>query len=104
VQKVLDRVTNSCLGDRIGAIHCKDVTVRDEGEVLVLHIDEAEMGTGFLDHEALIRASGRMAPWKCFTLEHIWDRAGWKPAYDHIQGVARRKGHRWTEPETVRPY
>lgn len=94
----------SYLGDRIGVIHCKDVTVRDEGEVLVLHIDEAEMGSGFLDHEALIRASARLAPWKCFTLEHIWDRGLWKPAYDRIQGVARRMGHRWTAPETVRPY
>jgi sugar phosphate isomerase/epimerase len=94
----------SYLGDRIGVLHCKDVTVRDEGEVLVVHIDEAEMGTGLLDHEALIRASDRLAPWKCFTLEHIWDRELWKPAYEYIQDVARRMGHRWTKPGVKRPY
>lgn len=94
----------STLGERIGVLHCKDVTVRDEGEVLVMHIDEAEMGTGYLDHEALIRASERLAPWKCFTLEHIWDRELWKPAYEYIQGVARRMGHRWTDAGVKRPY
>lgn len=88
------------LGDRIGVIHVKDVKVQDK--LLVVHIDEAEMGTGLLDHEALIRASDQLEPWKTFSLEHISDRTLIKKAHDHIQGVADRMGYKWTPPTFTR--
>jgi len=88
------------LGDRIGVIHVKDVKVQDK--LLVVHIDEAEMGTGLLDHAALMQASNQLEPWKTFSLEHIRQRDLIKRAYDHIQGVADRIGHRWTDPRCTR--
>jgi len=88
------------LGDRIGVIHVKDVMVQDKQ--LISHIDETKMGTGLLDHEALITASTQLEPWKTFSLEHIRDRQLIKEAHDHIQGVADRIGHTWTDPELTR--
>jgi len=88
------------LGDRIGVLHVKDVMVQDK--LLVVHIDEAEMGTGLLDHEALITASDQLEPWKTFSLEHIRERNLIKNAHDHIQGVADRMGYRWTDPKCTR--
>ncbi len=88
------------LGDRIGELHVKDVMVQDQ--LLVVHIDEAEMGTGLLDHEALIEASKQLEPWKTFSLEHIRERNLIKSAHDHIQMVADRMGHTWTDPTLTR--
>jgi sugar phosphate isomerase/epimerase len=90
----------AALGDRIGEFHVKDVKVADQ--LLVVHIDEAPMGTGVLDHEALIRASVQMEPWKTFSLEHISDLRDVKKAHDHIQGIADRIGHTWTDPKLTR--
>jgi len=104
-----DRVYNSgrwtqCaiafLGDRIGVIHVKDVKVQDAQ--LVSHIDEAPMGTGLLDHAALIEASDWLEPWKTFSLEHIRGRDLIAKAYTYIQGVADRIGHTWTDPRITR--
>ena len=91
----------SSIGDCIGSIHCKDVSV-NEGSVLVSHMDEELMGHGALDHEALIEMSNLLEPWKTFSLEHINDPKLWKPAYDHIQGIADRIGHTWTDPKCSR--
>jgi len=88
------------LGDRIGEFHVKDVKV--EYKYLVCHIDEADVGTGLLDHEAVIRASTQLEPWKLFSLEHFRSKDLWKPGYDHIQGIANRIGHRWTDPKCTR--
>ena len=88
------------LGDRIGEFHVKDVMVQDK--LLVSHIDEVEMGNGLLDHETLIHVSTKLEPWKTFSLEHISDRNLIKSAYDHIQGVANRIGHQWTDPKCTR--
>ncbi len=49
------------LGDRIGEFHVKDVKL-DPEKLLVVHIDEAPMGTGLLDHETLIRVSDQLEP------------------------------------------
>ena len=104
-----DRVYNSgiymktaiaALGDRIGVIHVKDVMVQDK--LLVTHIDETDMGTGVLDHEALIKASAQLEPWKTFSFEHIRSRKLIKPAYDYIQSVANRIGHTWSDPKCTR--
>jgi len=89
----------SYLGDCIGELHVKDVQVMDN---YMIHIEEAPMGTGLLDHAALMRASNQLEPWKTFSLEHIGDRNLLKPAYDYIQGVANRIGHRWTDPKCTR--
>lgn len=89
------------LGDRIGEIHCKDVMLTPN-TVLVSHIDEAPMGTGELDHAALIRASDQLEPWKPFSLEHITTIEGIKAAYDHIMDDSRKIGHKWTEPGCTR--
>lgn len=89
------------LGDRIGEFHVKDVKVQDQ--LLVIHIDEAPMGTGVLDHETLIRVSNELEPWKTFSLEHITDLDVIEKAYKHIQGIADRIGHRWTSPRITRP-
>ncbi len=93
------------LGDRIGVLHVKDVMVQDK--LLVSHIDEAPMGTGLIDHEAIIRASTQLEPWKTFSLEHFGDpnldKVGqWKRAYNHIQGIANSIGHKWEDPKCTR--
>jgi sugar phosphate isomerase/epimerase len=88
------------LGDRIGIFHVKDVQVQEDA-LLVLHLNEAPMGTGLLDQEALIRASTAMEPWKTFSLEHIRTREALKPAYDHIQSIATGIGHKWTDPKVT---
>jgi sugar phosphate isomerase/epimerase len=93
------------LGDRICVFHVKDVIVREKH--LVSHIDETPMGTGLLDHEAIIEASKYLEPWKTFSLEHF-NESGvprdkqWKRGYDYIQGIANRIGHRWTDPKLTR--
>jgi len=100
------RCAIATLGDRIGDFHVKDVIV-DPEKLLVSHIDEAPMGTGLLDHEAIIRASQQLEPWKTFSFEHFsdpnLDHAGqWKRAYTHIQSIANRIGHQWTDPKCTR--
>ncbi|MFC1651185.1 sugar phosphate isomerase/epimerase family protein [Candidatus Latescibacterota bacterium] len=90
----------AALGDRIGVIHVKDVKVQDT--LLVTHIDETEMGTGVLDHAALIEATNQLEPWKTFSLEHIGNRKLIKPALDHIQSVAEKIGHTWSEKSCSR--
>ncbi len=94
------RCAVATLGDRIGEFHVKDVMVQDK--LLVSHIDEAPMGTGFLDHEALIRVSAHLEQWKTFSLEHISNREDLVRAYNHIQNIADRIGHRWTDPGCTR--
>ncbi len=88
------------LGDRIGIFHVKDVKIGNQN--LVVHLDEAPMGTGWLDHEALLRVSNELEPWKTFSLEHIRDETSLKKAHDHIQTIAGRIGHRWTDPSLTR--
>jgi sugar phosphate isomerase/epimerase len=91
------RCAVEALGDRIAMFHVKDVAVSDK--LLVIHIDEAPMGTGLLDHEAAIEASRLLEPWKTFSLEHI--RGGMEAVsttFSHIQGIADRMGHHWTDP------
>ena len=89
------------LGDRIGEFHVKDVMVQDA--LLVIHIDEAPMGTGLMDHATMMKVSNDLEPWKTFSLEHISDRNMIKKAYDHIDSVAKRIGHHWTSPRVTRP-
>jgi sugar phosphate isomerase/epimerase len=89
------------LGDRICAFHVKDVRV-DEKSLLVAHINECLPGTGVFDHETLIRESTKLRGWKPFGLEHIRSDDGVKQAFDYLQGVAKRIGHRWTEPNVSR--
>jgi len=88
------------LGDRIGVLHVKDVIVQDK--LLVSHIDETDMGTGVLDHEAVIRASTELEPWKTFSLEHFQNKDLWKPAYDYLQSIASRICHKWTDQKCTR--
>lgn len=90
------RCAIAALGDRIGVLHVKDVMVQDK--LLVVHIDETPLGTGVLDHAAVIRASDQLEPWKTFSLEHFPGSELWKPGYDHIQSVADSIGHTWTDP------
>lgn len=92
------------LGDRIGVLHVKDVQVMDS---YMIDIQEAPMGTGRLDHAAIIGASDQLAPWKTFSLEHFSERGvprvqQWKRAYDHITAVADKIGHTWTDPYLTR--
>lgn len=87
------------LGDCIGVLHIKDVQVMDN---YMIHIEEAPMGKGLLDHVALMEASNQLEPWKTFSLEHIRDRNLLKPAIDYIQGVVKRIGHQWTDPKLTR--
>ncbi len=88
------------LGDRIGVIHVKDVMVQDK--LLVTHIDEAVMGTGVLDHRALIEATNWLEPWKTFSFEHIGSRKLIVPTLEHIQRIAGEIAHSWTEPSMTR--
>ena len=93
------------LGDRIGVFHVKDVIVRDAQ--LITHIDESPLGTGVLDHEAVIEVSKRLEPWKTFSLEHFNEQGvpkeeQWRRGYAYIQGVADRMGHKWTDPGCTR--
>lgn len=94
------RCAVATLGDRIGVFHVKDVQIQPN-TLLVLHLNEAPMGTGLLDHEALIRASTALEPWKTFSFEHIGTREALKSAYDHIQSIVTRIGHQWTDPKVT---
>ena len=98
------RSTIAMLGDRIGQLHVKDVDIRSG---LVVHIEEAPLGTGLLDHEAVIRASESLEPWKTFSLEHFNDAdiermVQRENAYRHLQGIAERIGHSWSDPQLTR--
>ena len=100
------RCAIASLGDCIGEIHVKDAEVKDP---FIFYFGEAPMGTGTLDHEALIKASKTLEPWKTFSLEHIgYDYKNpehyqaVKSAHDYIQGVADRIGHTWTDPKCTR--
>lgn len=91
------------LGDRIGTIHCKDVKV-DPIKLLVCHIDETIIGTGLLDHAAVLEASTMLEPWKCLEIEHVpqpWPE-NIKKSIDHIQAVAQKIGHKWDDPKLTR--
>jgi sugar phosphate isomerase/epimerase len=93
------------LDDRIGVFHVKDVMVQDVH--LVCHIDETPLGTGVLDHEAIIEASRFLEPWKTFSLEHFNQQGvpreeQWRRGYEFIQGVAKRMGHEWTSQHCTR--
>jgi sugar phosphate isomerase/epimerase len=83
------------LGDRIGELHVKDAQVMDS---YMIHIEEAPMGTGLIDHKAFIEASEMLEPWKTFSLEHINKHEMLKPAYDHIKKVTDSMNHKWTDP------
>ncbi len=100
------RCAVAVLGDRIGVFHVKDVML-DPKKLLVSHIDEAPMGTGLLDHAAVMEASKQLEPWKTFSLEHFNDPDmdtydEWVRAYRHINGVAKKSGFVWTEPACTR--
>jgi sugar phosphate isomerase/epimerase len=95
------RCALATLGDRIGAIHVKDVVVTNDNGYKG-HIHETEMGTGLLDHEALIGVSEQLEPWKVFTIEHIRDERNIKPAYDHIRKISSKIGHTWTNHHCTR--
>jgi sugar phosphate isomerase/epimerase len=98
------RCALALLGDRIGMLHVKDALPQSG---LVVHINEAPMGTGLLDHETIIKASKDLEPWKLFSLEHFNERdvptaQQWEKNYQHIQGIANRIGHQWTNPRCTR--
>jgi len=98
------RCVLAILGDRIGMLHVKDVL---PVLGLVVHIEEAPMGTGILDHETVISASDDLEPWKLFSLEHFDTRdipveEVWARAYKHIQAVSDRIGHTWSDPNLTR--
>ena len=98
------RCAIALLGDRIGVLHVKDHQVMDN---YMIHIEEAPMGTGLLDHAAIIEASTQLEPWKTFSLEHfsypnMKKLDQWTMAYNHIQGVADSIGHEWTSPACTR--
>jgi len=93
------------LDDRIGVFHVKDVMVQDAQ--LVSHIDETPLGTGLLDHEAVIEASTWLEPWKTFSLEHFNQQGvpkveQWRRGFDYIQDVAKRMNHTWTNHHCTR--
>ena len=92
------------LGDRIGQLHVKDVDV-DSG--LVVHLREVPVGAGLLDHEAVVRASDLLEPWKVFSLEHFNEQGVDKMlqrarAFEYLREVADRIGHTWSDPELTR--
>ena len=92
------------LGDRIGVLHVKDVQVMDS---YMINIQEAPMGTGILDHAAIIEASNSLEPWKTFSLEHFSEQGvpveqQWRRAYRHIMSVSDAIGHTWTDPHLTR--
>jgi sugar phosphate isomerase/epimerase len=89
------------LGDRIGEFHVKDVKV-DPNKLLISHIDECDVGTGVLDHAAIMEASNDLEPWKTFSMEHFRNEDMWKPGFDHIKKVADSIGHTWTDPKCTR--
>jgi sugar phosphate isomerase/epimerase len=93
------------LGDRIGEIHCKDVAPDPENKILVSHLDETIIGTGVLDHAALMVASNQLEPWKLFSVEHlpVENRMPLiKKSYEHLDKVAKSIGHQWSDPKLTR--
>jgi sugar phosphate isomerase/epimerase len=98
------RCAVTTLGDRIGMLHVKDV---QPVAGLVVHIDEAPMGTGILDHAEVIRASNDLEPWKLFSLEHFNEKGvpiyeQWMKAYKHIMTVSGKIENQFTEPQCTR--
>ena len=93
------------LGDRIGTIHCKDVQV-DSQKLLVSHIDEAPIGKGLLDHEALFVASRDLEPWKLLSIEHLPAGNERMPrirsAIAHFREIEKLIGHEWSDPYLTR--
>ena len=93
------------LGDRIGTIHFKDVQI-DPQKLLVSHIDEAPIGTGLFDHEAILVASRTLEPWKLVAIEHLPGGAERMPriraALKHIRAIEKRIGHTWDDPHLNR--
>ncbi|MFC1541999.1 sugar phosphate isomerase/epimerase family protein [Candidatus Latescibacterota bacterium] len=93
------------LGDCIGELHVKDAQVMDN---YMIHIEEADVGEGLLDHAAIIKASTQLEPWETFSLEHFNGDNGdhYMPliesAYNHIQGIANSIGHAWSDPNLTR--
>ncbi|AWT58832.1 MAG: hypothetical protein DF168_00004 [Candidatus Moanabacter tarae] len=98
------RETIDFLGDRIGQLHVKDVQVEPH---LVSQINEAPLGTGLLDHEAVITASRGLEPWKLFSLEHFNDptvdpMVQRDRGYRYIENAAHQLGHKWSERRLTR--
>lgn len=98
------RCVIATLGDRIGMLHVKDAL---PVAGLVVHINEAPMGTGLIDHAKVISASNDLEPWKLFSLEHFGERGvpvrdQWERAYKHITSTAEKIGYTWTDPEMTR--
>jgi len=98
------RCAIAILGNRIGMLHVKDV---QPVAGLVVHIDEAPMGTGILDHETVISASNDLESWKLFSLEHFNEKEApiydqWMQAYKHIMTVSERIENRFTDPRCTR--
>lgn len=95
----------SYLGDCIGTIHCKDVVV-DPNKLLVSHIDEAPIGTGLLDHGALMVATRQLEPWKLLSIEHLpYDETRMeriRTAYNHLKDIADSIEHKWDDPRLTR--
>ena len=93
------------LGDRIGTIHCKDVQI-DPDKLLVSHIDEAPIGKGVFDHEALLVASRDLEPWKLLSIEHLPGGEERMPrirsALAHIREIEKSIGHKWSDPYLTR--
>ena len=74
------------LGDRIVAVHAKDITLRDQ---LTTHLDEVIAGEGCLDYVTLLRRLDELDPDLPLMLEHLDREEQYDQAARHIRGVAQ---------------
>ena len=77
------------LGDRIVAVHAKDILLRDQ---LTTHLDEVVAGEGELDYATLLTRLDELDPDLPVMLEHLELEEQYDQAASHIRGVAQSLG------------
>ena len=77
------------LGDRIVAVHAKDIVLRDQ---LTTHLDEVVAGEGKLDYPTLLKRLDELDTDLPVMLEHLELESQYDQAAAHIRAVAQSLG------------
>ena len=77
------------LGPFIKSCHAKDITLAAR---LTVHLDEARVGLGGMDHRALLTAASKLQPNLHVMLEHLPLQQDYAAAAEHLNHVAAEIG------------
>ena len=77
------------LGPFIKSCHAKDITLAGR---LTVHLDEARVGLGGMDHRALLTAASKLQPNLPVMLEHLPSQQDYAAAAEHLNQVAAEMG------------